>query len=306
MAGCSEFRPWAYLLPELLGLIFCKLSLQEILTVVPAVCKTWNDIVLGPYCWVDIDILEWSIMCKPEQLDRMVQMLLTRSSGACSRLTVSGLHTESIFNFIADNSESLKKLELPRSEITDAIVEQLVPRFSNLTSLDLSECHKITARALEAFGTNCKSLVELRRRMHPVDMGEIVFQDDQLYAIANTMPKLRRLQINYLPLTANSVLEILSRCKDLEYLDLRGCWDVKLNKKWIKEKYPNLKVVGPDILDFLDNSWEDCSDDSDSSGYSWMDEEDGVSDDEQVLDDFQIHFFGPDLDVFASLTIGFP
>ncbi|CAL9753171.1 unnamed protein product, partial [Musa acuminata subsp. burmannicoides] len=77
MAEGSEVRAWEELIPDALSLIFRNLSLQEILTVIPRVCKSWERVVSGPYCWQEIDIEEWS-------------------------LRVSGLHTESMFSFIAD------------------------------------------------------------------------------------------------------------------------------------------------------------------------------------------------------------
>ncbi|RWW16858.1 hypothetical protein GW17_00019236 [Ensete ventricosum] len=198
-----------------------------------------------------------------------------------------------------------RRLELPRSEISDSIVERVAPRLSNITFLDVSYCGKIGAHALEAFGRNCKFLVGLQRRMHPIEVADKVCQDDEAYAIANTMPKLRRLEMAYLLLTTTGVLEILSRCRDLEYLDLRGCWDVKLDEKYIKECHPGLKVLGPHVTDCYERSfWEDCSDYSDSSIYSWdfMDDginiydgesdDDGVWNDEQALEGLEVRFYG--------------
>ncbi|CAL9087630.1 unnamed protein product [Musa acuminata var. zebrina] len=315
MADCSDFRAWEELIPDALGLIFSNLSLQEILTVVPRVCKSWCRVVLGPYCWQEIDIEEWSLRCKPEQLDQMLQMLVTRSCGSFRRLSISGLHTESMFTFIADHADSLQRLELPRSEISDSIVERVAPRLLNITFLDVSYCGKIGAHALEAFGRNCKFLVGLRRRMHPIEVKDKVCQDEEAYAIANTMPKLRRLEMAYLVLTTTGVLDILSRCRDLEFLDLRGCWDVKLDEKYIKECHPRLKVLGPHVTDSYERSfWEDCSDYSDSSIYSWdfMDDginiydgesdDDGIWNDEQGLEGLEVRFYGCG---FSDASVGF-
>lgn len=96
-SGC-----WEDLLPDALGLIFNTLSLQERLTVIPLVCKSWKKAVTGPYCWQEIDIEEWSNRSDPANVDKMLQMLITRSSGSLRKLCVSGLVSEPSFYFIAD------------------------------------------------------------------------------------------------------------------------------------------------------------------------------------------------------------
>jgi hypothetical protein len=99
----SEQRCWEDLLPDALGLIFRNLSLQEMLTVVPRVCKSWSRVVSGPYCWQEIDIQEWSQQQnKPDQLTRMVHTLVTRSGDSFRRISVSGLPNDSLFTFIAN------------------------------------------------------------------------------------------------------------------------------------------------------------------------------------------------------------
>lgn len=98
----SDFRQWDELIPDALGLIFSKLSLQEILTVIPRVCKSWAKVVIGPYCWQEIDIEEWSNRCRPHLLDRMLRMLITRSSGSLRKLTVRGVPDDLLFSFIAE------------------------------------------------------------------------------------------------------------------------------------------------------------------------------------------------------------
>lgn len=102
MAEGSDFRHWDELIPDALGLIFSKLSLQEKLTVIPRVCKSWAKAVLGPYCWQEIDIEEWSSRRQLDNVDRMLQMLINRSGGSLRKLCVTGLHNSSIFFSIAD------------------------------------------------------------------------------------------------------------------------------------------------------------------------------------------------------------
>ncbi|GFZ10225.1 similar to F-BOX WITH WD-40 2 [Actinidia rufa] len=276
----ADFRCWDELLPDALGLIFRNLSLQEILTVVPRVCKSWGKVVTGPYCWQEIDIEEWSDWSEPDNVDRMLRLLIVRSCGSLRKLCVSDLQNDLIFSFIAEHASSLKILRLPRSYMSDAIVEQVAGRLSTIAFLDLSYCSKIGACALEAIGKHCKSLTGLRRNMHPIDMDGKLSHKDETRAIATTMPKLKQLEIAYLLIDTESVLEVICHCPELEFLDLRGCWNVKLDEKYLHDKVPKLKVLGPHVVDHFErNNWEVCSDfsesfyDSDSFEGMWDDEE---------------------------------
>lgn len=306
MEGESEFRHWDELIPDALGLIFRNLSLQEVLTVIPRVCKSWRRAVVGPYCWQEIDIEEWSNRCQPDHLDRMLEMLITRSSGSLRKLCVSGLHNDMMFSLIAENAGSLQTLRLPRSEMSDSIADQIAGRLSAVTFLDLSYCSKIGAPALEAIGKHCKLLEVLCRNMHPLDTADKLSQDDEANAIASTMPKLKRLEMAYHVISTEIVLKILSSCTLLEFLDLRGCWDVKLDDKFMKGSFPNLKVLGPFVMDYYEiNDWDDCSDYSDGSEYlAWeflagemgdYDDDDeiyeGMWDDEGRLEELELRFY---------------
>ncbi|XP_038718667.1 F-box protein FBW2 isoform X2 [Tripterygium wilfordii] len=302
----EEVRRWDELIPDALGLIFSNLSLQEKLTVIPRVCKSWNKAVSGPYCWQEIDIEEWSCQCEPDHLDRMVRMLVSKSCGSLRKLCVSSLRNDTTFSFIAEHAGSLQMLRLPRSEISDCIVEQIVGKLSTVTFLDVSYCSTIGARALEAIGKHCKLLVGLCRNMHPLNSAGKLSQEDEALAIATRMPKLKHLEMAYNLTTTGSVMRILSSCKDLELLDLRGCWDVKLDDKYVKEKFPKLKVLGPLVVDYYEiNEWDDCSEYSDAASdyFAWdflasemadYDDDDifdGMWDDEGRLEELELRFY---------------
>lgn len=285
----EDSRKWEELLPDALGLIFKNLSLSEVLTVVPRVCKSWGRAVVGPYCWQEIDIEEWSRNMKPELVDRMLRLLITRSSGSLRKLSVSGLSCDKTILFIANHAQSLQTLRLPRSEINDVIVGKAAGMLSALTFLDLSYCINIGAEALEAIGKNCRSLTSLRRIMHPLEVIDKLSQHDEALAIAATMPKLKNLEIAYLLVDTASIIEILKSCKQLELLDVRGCWNVNLDEKFVK-MFTKLKVVGPLVVDCYDmNGWDNCSDYSGSSGYLAWDFVAGDVDDDDypdLLDNF--------------------
>lgn len=276
MENGSEFRRWDELIPDALGLIFRNLSLEEILTVVPQVCKSWRKVVNGPYCWQEIDIEEWSGESKPQNIDRMVHMLVARSCGSLQKLCVCELSSDS-FVFVVENSaRALRTLRLMRSDISDTIVEQVAPKLSAITSLDLSYCSNIGARALESFGKHCKLLTWLCRNMRPIDMDERSSQNEEAHAIATWMPNLKQLEMGYFVIDTGSVLEILNNCLFLQSLDLRGCWNVKLDNKLVKEKFPGLKILGPGIIDPYYEFYSDFSEsyyDSDSFDGMWDEDE---------------------------------
>lgn len=148
-------------------------------------------------------------------------------------------------------------------------MEKAAEKLSALTSLDLSYCPKIGARALEAIGKHCKSLTTLRRVMHPLEVIDKLSQDDEALAIAATMPKLKHLEIAYLLVDTSSVVEILEKCKHLELLDVRGCWNVGLDDGFLR-KFRELKVVGPRVDDCYE-IWDDCSDDDDDDYAEMLD-----------------------------------
>ncbi|WOH02609.1 hypothetical protein DCAR_0521998 [Daucus carota subsp. sativus] len=281
----ADRRGWDGLIPDVLGSIFSKLSLEDVLTVVPSVCKSWHKVVMGPYCWQSIDIEQWSDQQSHlDRIERMLRMLITRSNGSMTKLSVSRLQYDHLFSFIADNSRSLQILRLTRSKISDSIVEQLADRLSGLTFLDLSYCDKIGARALEAIGKQCKFLGGLCLNMHPIDVLGKPSQKDEARAIATTMTKLKHLELTYIHLDTTNVVEIISNCPNLEFIDLRGCWDVDLDNSWLKDEFSKLKVLGPHVADHLEIHccWE-CEDSSyysdsvyDYESWDEFDDDDGT------------------------------
>ncbi|CAL8990023.1 unnamed protein product [Prunus brigantina] len=131
--------------------------------------------------------------------------------------------------------------------------------------------------------------------------------DEEAHAIATTMPRLKHLEMAYHLISTKSALQILSSCTELEFLDLRECWDVQLEDKYLKEKYPKLKVLGTLILDYYGrNEWEDYSDFLDAYEYlawefvageleDYYDDDDvsydGMWDDEGRLEELELRFY---------------
>ncbi|KAF6142235.1 hypothetical protein GIB67_012084 [Kingdonia uniflora] len=80
---------WESTSPEILALIFIRIVADELMRVVPFVCSSWLDVVDGPYCWLEIDIEEWSRRCDTtSRIDSAVRKLMRRSKGTCRRINV--------------------------------------------------------------------------------------------------------------------------------------------------------------------------------------------------------------------------
>lgn len=272
--GESDIRPWDELIPDALGLILKNLNLQEVLQVVPRVCKSWYKVVEGPCCcWQRIDIDDWRFRYawSSKTVDRMLRMLVSRSSGSLRELNVSSI-TDDQMLVIAEHAGSLETLTIRRSSISCSMFEHVASKLSSLTTLDLSYGCEISARALEAIGTNCKALSSLTCNALPIWSPE--FDDpprpshaDAGRAIARTMPKLKHLSIAAMNFDTDIALEILSGCPELESLNIKGCWRVYFGANLLEEKYPKIKVVPVEEEDSYDDyGWDTWN----SALWLWM------------------------------------
>lgn len=67
---------------EILSSIFVKIKeVDEMMRIVPFVCKPWMKVVDGSYCWSNIDIENWCRRKNDEKkVDPVVQKLIKRST----------------------------------------------------------------------------------------------------------------------------------------------------------------------------------------------------------------------------------
>lgn len=244
-----EGRRWEALSPEILALIFVRIQpSDEMVRCVPFVCKPWMEVVAGPYCWRDINLFSWSrsriddinlmylsssdAVAVEREDDLLVEKLVRRSSYTVQRLSVNHI-AESGFLSVVNCGRCLKILQIPRSRITDDMVLKHIKPLPNLEGLDISFCSEITSKGLAAFGNNCKSLVHLKRSMRSF-YGTIGIDESEAKTIAHTMPSLQRIELCYGKFGNSGVSEILTKCKSLTHLDVRGCWNVVLDDDLLK------------------------------------------------------------------------
>ncbi|CAK9170541.1 unnamed protein product [Ilex paraguariensis] len=258
---------WEGLNPEILALIFVRIPADQIVGVVSLVCKSWLEVVAGPYCWAEIDVERWCRRCdRSDLIDSAVRKLVRRSKCTFRRLSAYGLGNAG-FSFAANCGQCLKVLEIPMSEITDQMIEKHAALLANLTVLDISYCLEVTFKGLEAFGKQCKSLIHLKRNMPPPSWGypaEIfapTTDDSEAMVISETMTGLHSLKLGFSRLSDHGLDAILSNCKALTHLDIQGCRGVDLDGD-LEDRCGKLVSFENPFMDYFDSEGSSVNDSS--------------------------------------------
>ncbi|KAI5057255.1 hypothetical protein GOP47_0027844 [Adiantum capillus-veneris] len=270
---------WADMLPDALAKIFSRLSLEDMLTNIPRVCRTWRRASQDAVCWQKIDLDEWSHGRKPETLERMLAFLMNRSRGCLQEICAPKLNNDNMLRIIAWSGSPLRVLRIPQSIVTEDCMCQLAPHFALVTYLDVSGCI-FTKASVESFGKHCRFITRLNLNMYP-QSSNLAVCDDMAFAIAQYMPQLKHLEMAYGMLSNAGLKAVLEKCTSLEHLDLRGCWQLNIEESFVKEARKRFKVFHPPVVENdiynTDDSDFDASDFYDDSDYydedMWYDSE---------------------------------
>eukprot|EP00252_Welwitschia_mirabilis_P026909 TRINITY_DN9008_c0_g1_i1.p1 TRINITY_DN9008_c0_g1~~TRINITY_DN9008_c0_g1_i1.p1 ORF type:complete len:303 (+),score=35.66 TRINITY_DN9008_c0_g1_i1:269-1177(+) len=265
---------WAEMLPEALVMVFSKLSLREMFMSVPLVCSSWRNASLDPLCWERVDLRDWALdfAKAPEDVERMVRLVVDRSAGGLKEFSICDHGTDSMLEYISERCRSLRCLRFPNSHyVTDPVFCKVVSKFPDLEELDISGCMNLSKLTLQEVGESCKRLFRLERKgllwLDRSWSDHTIQDDEEALIIAKTMPHLRHLEISDTLITNEGLLALLEGCTGLEYLDVRGCRNLSIEKETAEKCY-KLKYF------HITDDWDDFSD------YSYYYEEvDGLSDD---------------------------
>ncbi|KAK8944123.1 F-box protein FBW2 [Platanthera zijinensis] len=234
-ADGDERRYWNELNPELLALIFKRLPADELARTMSFVCRGWRDAVAGTYCWSEIDVEEWCRRVnRVDDIDVGVVKLVALSRGSVRRLSAYRIGNWG-FSFTAVSGDHLKVLQIPMSDVNDLTLQKYSSFLRALTTLDISYCRRITSKGIEILGKCCMSLANLRRNMSPPqyestpDNGVAAkINEYEALAVASTMFGIRELEMSFGRFSDYGLHAILTNCKELCSLDIRGCWNVQL------------------------------------------------------------------------------
>lgn len=252
----SRLFDWTGMMPDILANIFCRLSLQERLLNIPRVCKLWKLASEDPACWQIIDLTVCSNrktpVCKAESL---VKMLVIRSQGLLTHLTLPFLMNDAFLTFIACRAPLLRVLHMPNSILlTDYLVTWIAPMMRFITDLDVSGCNGLSHVTLEAFGVHCRHITQLRRNRNFFFTANP--DDGEAYTIAQHFPQLEHLEMANGLLSFKGLEAILYGCPKLASLDLRGCCQhLEMDEAFIMECKKRLRVFhepGDDSFLLLD------------------------------------------------------
>ena len=151
-------------------------------------------------------------------------------------------------------SLNLEVLSIESSQnVTDTSISRIALGCHMLRELDISNCYEISYKSLEMIGKNCLNLIILKRNfmnwLDPSQHTGIVPDeylracpqdgDREASAIAQSMPKLKHLELRFSKLSVTGLISVSEGCQELEVLDLFGCANLK--SRGIEQASANLK-----------------------------------------------------------------
>jgi len=158
--------------------------------------------------------------------------------------------TVGMFKICTEQAENIRYLNLAGSKwLTDELLRNVIINNPNLRYLNLSECHHCTSGILEAITLNSRCLkILILSDCHWVSKESVQFHtnegaakqltevdftgcwelgDQILVDFLSRFPNISTLRLgNIYSLTDLTLRAVSSYCRDLQHLDIRGCWRV--------------------------------------------------------------------------------
>ncbi|XP_038883506.1 F-box protein SKIP19-like [Benincasa hispida] len=239
----AEARNWLDLPAEVMSMILLKLGAIEILTSAQNVCSSWRKICKDPLMWRVIDMRNsGNLYDMDHDLEIMCRHAVDRSCGQLIDINIEYFGTDELLQYITQSSNQLRRLRLADCyDISDEGLTEAISRLPLLEHLEIF-IYSFDVETLKTVGRCCPLLKWLKLIEEQYWREDMVTNKEAL-AIAETMPKLRHLQIIGNGLTNMGLQAILDGCPDLESLDLRQCFHLNLNGQLGKECAERFKVL---------------------------------------------------------------
>ncbi|KAH7654337.1 F-box and leucine-rich repeat protein 2/20 [Dioscorea alata] len=234
MASSDEWRNWAELPHDVLSVIFGKLGAFEVLFPAQWVCRAWNRFSHEPALWRCVDMRFHADMVNVAPMEEIAMRAVDRAAGQLEGFYGENSGSDELLRYIADRTNSFRSLRLRSCyNISDEGLIAMANRSPLLEELEITLC-SFGTDAYESIGRACSQLKYFGLNSHwyqLLDDYEVpeVGRNKNALAIANTMHELRHLQLIGDLLTNTGLLAILDNCPHLESLDIRCCFNVRID-----------------------------------------------------------------------------
>ncbi|KAL7116553.1 hypothetical protein ACP275_03G011800 [Erythranthe tilingii] len=277
--------PWQELPREITAAILYKLGPFEILTTAVKVCTAWRSVCQDPSMWRRVDMRStnggWE---RPFKTEPMCRRAVDLSRGQLIDLSIEHFATADLLLYISQRSSQLKRLQLINSlhMFRNSLIVA-IKNFPMLEELHL-EFTDVSRKTIETIGESCPLLKSFKLN---TDWQKYEVSNTEALAIAKSMRGLVNLQLISNRMTDKGLIAILDGCPNLESLDLRRCFKVRLSGNLgnlCSERIKDLKLPRDPIDDCRFGTHEVYDDDDGTSDDDVYDDE--TSDDDESSDDF--------------------
>ncbi|KAF1867315.1 hypothetical protein Lal_00049744 [Lupinus albus] len=223
-------RNWLDLPRDVTSTILLKVGSIDILNNAQRVCLQWRSMSYDPTMWHTIDMRNSYAPNDMEfDLEMMCRHAIDRSYGNLVDITLDYFGSDDLLTYVADSTNHLRRMRLLSCwDISEEGMIEVAKKLPLLEELDIT-ISNLSKDALEAIGHCCPLLKSLKFNMQAFRDPHFDF-DGEAFAIGQTMPNLRHLQLYGNKLTNDGVLAILDGCPHLESLDIRRCFNVNLGR----------------------------------------------------------------------------
>ncbi|KAF8662507.1 hypothetical protein HU200_056100 [Digitaria exilis] len=251
----SPDRNWSELPLDALSAIFAKLGVIEILMGPGLVCRSWLAAAKAPELWRSVDMTHQDVVFSkgPDVLCSMAKVMIDRSDGLMESFWALKFATCGLVDYMAGRANSLKSIQLIRcTQFWDVSLARLASKCPILEEIECSY-QRLPANLFRYIGTKClhlkclrihtqwldfdpsRDLIEMENQGYENEGRRIpgeshasweARQNENAFAIAETMHELRLLQMGGNSLTDKGVHAILKGCSRLKFFDISKCYNV--------------------------------------------------------------------------------
>ncbi|KAK8964568.1 hypothetical protein KSP40_PGU018043 [Platanthera guangdongensis] len=258
---------WSCMEMDCLVEIFMKLNLDDLSLAVPFVCKSWFVAASHPLCWRKLDfrrldLLPWSAFSKSFALRHslhyfsftyFLKLAVGRSFKSVTELKFP-LKFASMDDLVFSSNEcpKLKSVALPTLSTDDEVmISELVCNWKDLERLEMESRPLNFPELVKKMSIYCKKISEI------AVSGEV--REEDAAAIASYLPKLKKLDLSDSYLTKKDLFVIVRGCRELDELNVNGCFGFEEDDKEIKSKVSgirNFKSQGCKL--YCEDAYEFC------------------------------------------------